>query len=176
MSNYKARLFRAAAIFIVMSATISNASAQRSRGGGGGGARASSGGSHRSASAGGSHNRAGGGAHSQRTASASRHAGATHAGARGSNVNRSANVNNVNVNRNVNVSGNGYGYGRGYHPVARAATVGAIAVTTGAIIGSTYHSLPSNCSTVVRAGGTYHHCGSAWYQTHNGEYIAVVAP
>jgi len=173
MSNRKVRLFRAAAILVVMSASFSSASAQRSRGGGGAGGRASSAGSHRSA---------GGGAHSQRATSASRHAGATHSGARGSsvnrnaNVNRSANVNNVNVNRNVNVNGNGYGYGRGYHPVARAATVGAVAVTTGAIIGSTYHSLPSSCMTVVQAGATYHHCGSAWYQRHNGEYITVVAP
>ncbi len=167
MSNRKVRLFRAAAILVVMSASFSSASAQRSRGGGGAGGRASSAGSHRSA---------GGGAHSQRATSASRHAGATHAGARGSSVNRNANVNNVNVNRNVNVNGNGYGYGRGYHPVARAATVGAVAVTTGAIIGSTYHSLPSSCMTVVQAGATYHHCGSAWYQRHNGEYITVVAP
>lgn len=167
MSNRKVRLFRAAAILVVMSASFSSASAQRSRGGGGAGGRASSAGSHRSA---------GSGAHSQRATSASRHAGATHAGARGSSVNRNANVNNVNVNRNVNVNGNGYGYGRGYHPVARAATVGAVAVTTGAIIGSTYHSLPSSCMTVVQAGATYHHCGSAWYQRHNGEYITVVAP
>ena len=167
MSNRKVRLFRAAAILVVMSASFSSASAQRSRGGGGSGGRASSAGSHRSA---------GGGAHSQRATSTSRHAGATHAGARGSSVNRNANVNNVNVNRNVNVNGNGYGYGRGYHPVARAATVGAVAVTTGAIIGSTYHSLPSSCMTVVQAGATYHHCGSAWYQRHNGEYITVVAP
>jgi len=167
MSNRKVRLFRAAAILVVMSASFSSASAQRSRGGGGSGGRASSAGSHRSA---------GSGAHSQRATSASRHAGATHAGARGSSVNRNANVNNVNVNRNVNVNGNGYGYGRGYHPVARAATVGAVAVTTGAIIGSTYHSLPSSCMTVVQAGATYHHCGSAWYQRHNGEYITVVAP
>jgi len=167
MSNRKVRLFRAAAILVVMSASFSSASAQRSRGGGGAGGRASSAGSHRSA---------GGGAHSQRATSTSRHAGATHAGARGSSVNRNANVNNVNVNRNVNVNGNGYGYGRGYHPVARAATVGAVAVTTGAIIGSTYHSLPSSCMTVVQAGATYHHCGSAWYQRHNGEYITVVAP
>ncbi len=167
MSNRKVRLFRAAAILVVMSASFSSASAQRSRGGGGAGGRASSAGSHRSA---------GSGAHSQRATSASRHAGATHAGARGSSVNRNANVNNVNVNRNVNVNGNGYGYGRGYHPVARAATVGAVAVTTGAIIGSTYHSLPSSCMTVVQAGATYHHCGSAWYQRHNGEYSTVVAP
>jgi len=167
MSNRKVRLFRAAAILVVMSASFSSASAQRSRGGGGSGGRASSAGSHRSA---------GSGAHSQRATRASRHAGATHAGARGSSVNRNANVNNVNVNRNVNVNGNGYGYGRGYHPVARAATVGAVAVTTGAIIGSTYHSLPSSCMTVVQAGATYHHCGSAWYQRHNGEYITVVAP
>ena len=94
-------------------------------------------------------------------------------GNRGVHSNRSANVN---VNHNVNVSHNGGGYGYGRHPVARAATVGAVAVTTGAVIGSMYRTLPSNCATVIRAGGTYHHCGSAWYQSHNGEYVAVVAP
>jgi hypothetical protein len=163
--QYPSTLIRAAAMAIALCGILSSADAQRSRGGGAGGGRASAGTSHRAAS----------GSHHTRTASRS---GGTHTAAgRSANVNR-ASVNNVNVNRNVNVNGAGYGrgYAGGYHPVARAATVGAMAVTTGAVIGSAYHSLPSSCATVVRPAGTYHHCGSAWYQSHNGEYIVVHEP
>src|SRR5207237_10728098 len=104
-----------------------------------------------------------------RTAGATRHGGTV-------SGNRNATVNNVNVNRNVNVHGNGYGYGGGYRPVARAATVGAVAVTRGAIIGSAYHSLPSSWATVLQPPGTYPHCGSAWYHFPNGVYVFVRHP
>jgi hypothetical protein len=159
--SHRSALLRGAVIAAVVSYAVTSADAQRARGTSGG-ARASASTQHRSAKTGSAH-RTGSATH--RTTSASRQGG----------TNRSATVNNVNVNRNVNVSGNGYS-GIGYRPVARAATVGAVAVTRGAIIGSAYHSLPSNCATVVRPAGTYHHCGSAWYQSQNGEYIVVHQP
>jgi hypothetical protein len=94
-------------------------------------------------------------------------------GNRTNNVNNSGNrVNNGNVNVgndvNVNIDG-GYnngccGGGYGYHPIAAAATIGAIAVTTSAIVGSYYHTLPSGCTTVVQNGATYSQCGSVYYQ------------
>ena len=165
--TYKSALIRATAIAVAASCIISTADARAARSGGSGGNRASAG----------TANRSGGARHS---GTATRNGGAHATANRSGNVNRNANVNNVNVNRNVNVNGNGGAYGRGYaggyHPVARAATVGAMAVTTGAIIGSAYHTLPSNCATVVRPMGTYHHCGSAWYQSQGGEYIVVQEP
>jgi len=169
MTMFSSPVLRAVTAFALICGTIAAAEAQRGGRGGantGGGARAShhKSGSHHASTA----NR---GAHhsgtTNRTASANRN----------TSVNRSGNVNNVNVNRNVNVSGNGYGYGHGgYHPVARGAAVGAMAVTTGAVIGSMYHTLPSSCVTVVRVGVTYHQCGSAWYRSQGGEYVVVAQP
>jgi hypothetical protein len=90
-----------------------------------------------------------------------------------SNVNRTANVNR-NVNRDVNfdrdidvdVDRNYGGWGAGccYHPVARAATATAAAVTTAAIVGSRVNSLPTSCEAVSMNGFTYQQCGSTWYQ------------
>src|SRR6185369_11951249 len=83
----------------------------------------------------------------------------------GNNVNNG----NINVGNDVNVNIDG-GYngccGGGYHhPIAAAATIGAIAVTTAAVVGSTYYALPpSGCSTVVMNGATYSQCGSVYYQ------------
>ncbi len=67
---------------------------------------------------------------------------------------------------NVNIDG-GYnnrccGYGNG--GLAVAATIGAIAVTTAAVVGSSYYALPSGCTTVVQNGATYSQCGSVYYQ------------
>lgn len=158
-TNRAHHLLRAAALTLILSSVTTIADAQRGRGGGGasGGARTAS----HSGTAKGHHGTTAQRSGTHHTATASRN----------TNVNRNANVN---VNHNVNVNGGGYGYG--HRPVARAATVGAIAVTTAAVVGSRYHALPSNCATVVRGGGTYHHCGSAWYQGQNGEYVAVSAP
>ena len=158
------RLVHALAIATIAFGSVTAADAQRSRGSSGGGARAGTANtghkakSHHSTSAGKHHNTS---AHRTSTAS------------RSTNVNRNTNVN---ANRNVNVNVNNGGYGYNGRPVARAATVGAMAVTTGAIIGNRYRVLPSNCATVVRPSGTYHHCGSAWYQSQSGEYIVVTAP
>lgn len=88
---------------------------------------------------------------------------------------------NVNVDRNVNVNrgvrrdidfdrdvdidiDHHYGYGCCYHPVARAATATAAAVTTAAVVGSVVNSIPSSCEAVSVNGFTYQRCGSTWYQ------------
>jgi hypothetical protein len=165
MRIFSSPVLRAVSAFALVCGTVAAAEAQRGgRGGtnGGGSARAShqTSGRHHASSA----NR---GVH---------HSGSANRGAstnRNTNVNRSGNVNNVNVNRNVNVSGNGY---RGGHPVARGAAIGAMALTTGAIVGSMYHTLPSSCVTVVQVGLTYYQCGSAWYQSQGGEYVVVTQP
>ena len=86
------------------------------------------------------------------------------------NVNRTANVNR-NVNRDVDFDrdidvDHDYGWGGGccYHPVARAATATAAAVTTAAIVGSVVNSIPASCQAVSVNGLTYQQCGSTWYQ------------
>ena len=106
------------------------------------------------------------------------------------NVNR-GNVNTGNVNRgNVNVGNDinididhGYnhpGYGGAYyHPVARAAYLGAVAVTTAAVIGSYYYALPAGCTTVIKNGVSYSYCGSVYYQktmSGNDVVYVVVSP
>ena len=100
------------------------------------------------------------------------------------NVNRgninTGNINNVNINRNVNVNvNNGYRggyYGGHYHPIAAGAVIGAVAVTTAAIVGSYYRTLPpTGCSTVIMNGATYSHCGSVYYQqTWQGNDVVYV--
>jgi hypothetical protein len=103
------------------------------------------------------------------------------------NVNR-GNVNTGNVNRgNVNVGNDinididndygrpGYGYGGYYHPVATAAFIGAVAVTTAAVVGSYYYALPPGCTTVIKNGVTYHYCGTVYYQkTMSGNDVVYV--
>ena len=98
------------------------------------------------------------------------------------NINYNRNINR-NVNRELNVDvdvhhsyGYGYNWRYNYHPIARAAAV----VTTAAIIGSYYRTLPTNCVVVYRVGLTYYQCGSVWYQPSyvgsNVQYIVVNAP
>ena len=108
------------------------------------------------------------------------------------NVNR-GNVNTGNVNRgNVNVGNDinididgGYnhccGYGGGYyHPIARGAFIGAVAVTTAAVVGSYYYALPATgCTTVIKNGITYSYCGTVYYQkimSGNDVVYVVVQP
>ena len=91
------------------------------------------------------------------------------------------NTGDVNVNRNnVNIDVDG-GYGNGCcnngvrYPVAAGMAIGAMAVTTAAVVGSYYYALPSGCSTVVMNGATYSQCGSAYYQkTWQGNDVAYV--
>ena len=101
------------------------------------------------------------------------------------NVNRgNVNTGNINVGNDVNIDiDGGYhhpGYGGGYyHPVARAAYIGAVAVTTAAVIGSYYYALPAGCTTVIKSGVTYSYCGSVYYQktmSGNDVVYVVVSP
>lgn len=125
-------------------------------------------------------NRGGGGkAHS----SVNRGGGANKNVNRNTNVNRNKNTNvnrntNVNVNKNVNVNvNNRYGHHHGgYHPVATGVAIGV----TAAVIGSVVYSLPSGCTTVIRAGISYRQCGSTWYEPrysgNNVTYVVIEAP
>jgi len=67
-----------------------------------------------------------------------------------------------------------------YHPVATAAAVGAVAVTTAPVVGSVVHSIPPSCVTTVVNGVTYSQCGGTWYQPQyvgtTVQYVVVAAP
>jgi hypothetical protein len=102
------------------------------------------------------------------------------------NVNR-GNVNTGNVNRgNINVGNDvnididrdfdyDHDWGDHYHPVARAAFIGAVAVTTAAVVGSYYYSLPPGCTTVIKNGVSYYYCGTVYYQkTMSGSDVVYV--
>jgi len=92
------------------------------------------------------------------------------------------NTGNVNIGNdvNVNIEGGyhgGYGYHGGayYHPIAAGVTIGAIAVTTAAVLGSYYRTLPPSCTVVVKGGVSYHYCGSVYYQqTWSGNDVVYV--
>lgn len=95
------------------------------------------------------------------------------------------NTGNVNIGNDVNIDidgGYGYrpGYGGGYyHPVAAGVAIGAMAVTTAAVLGSYYYALPPSCTVVVRGGISYHYCGSVYYQqtwSGNDPVYVVVNP
>lgn len=95
------------------------------------------------------------------------------------NVNRgNINTGNVNVGNDVNIDiDGGYGHHGGYyhHPIAAGVAIGAIAVTTAAVLGSYYRTLPPGCTTVVRAGVSYYYCGSVYYQqTWSGNDVVYV--
>ena len=139
-------------------------------GGGGGGARASGGGGGGGARASGS----GGGGQRQAQASNSRADTRTN-DVRNTSVN---NVNNVNVNRNVNVEYGccNNGWDNDYHPVARAAAVGATVAVTSAVIGSMVATVPPGCVPVNYGGMVYQQCGSTWYQPQGTQYVVVNPP
>ena len=94
------------------------------------------------------------------------------------NVNSGNRVNtgDINVDRgDVNIDVD-RGYGGFDNPVAASMAIGAVAVTTAAVIGSSYQTLPSGCTTVVMNGASYHQCGSAYYQqTMSGDQVVYVA-
>ena len=95
------------------------------------------------------------------------------------NVN--VNNNNVNVNRNVNVNVEGggccnNGWDNDYHPVARAAAVGATVAVTTAVIGSMVNTVPASCVPVNYSGMVYQQCGTTWYQAQGPQYIVVNPP
>lgn len=93
------------------------------------------------------------------------------------NVNRgNINTGNVNIGNDVNVDiDGGYGYHGGYyhHPVAAGVTIGAVAVTTAAVLGSYYRTLPPSCTVVVKNGVSYHYCGSVYYPGNDVVYVVV---
>ena len=86
---------------------------------------------------------------------------------------------NVNVGNNVNVDidrGYNSGWGGDYHPIAAGIAIGAVAVTTAAVLGSYYYSLPpTGCSLVDMNGISYSYCGSVYYQqTWSGNDVVYV--
>ena len=172
MTKSSSKIYLAALALVALVAFTCSPVAEAARGGGGGG-----GGANRaSAGSGGGGNRA--------------------AGAQANNVNadkrtnevRNTSVNNVNVNNNnvnvnknvnVNVEGGGCcnnGWDNDYHPVARAAAVGATVAVTSAVIGSMVNTVPPNCVPVNYSGMVYQQCGTTWYQSQGPQYIVVNPP
>ena len=158
-----------AAAFVAAAFVI--ASDADARGGGGGGARGGGGG-------GGGARAGGGGGGGQRTSQVNN----SRADTRTNNVRSGSvnNVNNVNVNRNtnINVEGGccGGGWDNDYHPVARAAVVGAAVATTAAVVGSMVTTVPAGCVPVSYGGMVYQQCGSIWYQPQAGQYVVINPP
>ena len=179
MNKSSSKLFLAALVLTALAAFTMASSVEAARGGGGGGG--GGGGANRASAGGGG----GGGATGNRAA-----------GAQANNVNadkrtnevRNTSVNNVNVNNNnvnvnknvnVNVQGGGCcnnGWDNDYHPVARAAAVGATVAVTSAVIGSMVNTVPPSCVPVNYGGMVYQQCGSTWYQAQGPQYIVVNPP
>lgn len=101
------------------------------------------------------------------------------------NNNRNVNVNNSgnvrvggNNNVNIDIDNDRHGccyHGNNYHPILTGVAIGAVAVTTSAIVGSYYRTLPPSCTTVIRNGITYSYCGSVYYQqTWSGDDVVYV--
>ncbi len=192
-------LFSIAMLAAGLVASIPDADA---RGGGGGAARAGGGGGGAARAGGGG---GGGGRKAQASVSGANHAASRPSGggyqgnANAGNVNR-GNVNTGNVNRgnintgnintgNVNIGNDvnididgGYGYGHGgyyHHPIAAGIAIGAVAVTTAAVMGSYYYALPPGCTTVYRGALPYYYCGSVYYEkswSGNDVVYVVVNP
>jgi hypothetical protein len=98
------------------------------------------------------------------------------ADARTNNV-RSTSVNNVNVDRNVNVNVDNHGgWDNDYHPVARAAAVGAAVAVTSAVIGSMVNTVPPGCVPVNYGGVVYQQCGGTWYAPQGPQFVVVNPP
>lgn len=97
------------------------------------------------------------------------------------NTGNRVNTGDVNIGNDVNIDIDG-GYGHGgyhggyyHHPIAAGVAIGAVAVTTAAVLGSYYRTLPPSCTVVVRAGVSYHYCGSVYYQqTWSGNDVVYV--
>lgn len=153
---------------------IADASAARGGGGGGRMAQSSVSGANRSMSGGGNRASTGNMANGGNRANT----GNINTGNNGNRVN----TGDVNIGNDVNVDIDGgynhwHGYHGGYyHPVATAAFIGAVAVTTAAVVGSYYYALPpSGCTVVIKNGISYHYCGSVYYQqTWSGNDVVYV--
>lgn len=76
--------------------------------------------------------------------------------------------NDVNIGNDVDIDvdvDHGYGHGYwGHHPVAAGIVIGTVAVTTAAVVGSYYHTLPAGCTVVYQHGETYYLCGTVHYR------------
>jgi hypothetical protein len=157
---------------------IQDASAGPRGGGGGGGrmAQSSVSGASRSMSGnsmGGGRGNAGGGNYGN--------GGRNNVGSGNGNNVGNGNRGNINVGNDVNIDidGNNHGccHGGGYyHPIAAGVAIGAVAVTTRAVMGSYYYALPpSGCTIVYRNGISYHYCGSVYYQqSYSGNSVVYV--
>jgi hypothetical protein len=188
----RSMMFCAVAIVGLLAADVADAAA---RGGGGGRAAASGGGRMAQSSVSGANRasmNAGNRANTGNINSGNRaNTGNVNTGNRVNtgNVNTGNRVNTGNINTgnvnigndvNVNIEGGyhgGYGYHGGayYHPIAAGVTIGAIAVTTAAVLGSYYRTLPPSCTVVVKGGVSYHYCGSVYYQqTWSGNDVVYV--
>ncbi|MCB1642767.1 MAG: hypothetical protein KDI37_13625 [Xanthomonadales bacterium] len=87
----------------------------------------------------------------------------------------------INIDRDIDVDGYHGGYYGGHHdhypyPVAAGAVIGAVAVTTAAVVGSYYYALPpTGCAVVIINGISYQRCGSVYYQqTWQGDKAVYV--
>ncbi len=79
--------------------------------------------------------------------------------------------------RSVNVSvDNRGGWDNDYHPVARAAAVGAAVAVTSAVIGSMVSTVPAGCVPVNYGGMVYRQYGSTWYQPQESQYVVIIPP
>jgi hypothetical protein len=188
MNGFARKLASAAAACLVTASLlaigISDASAG-ARGGGGGRAGGGGGGRMAQSSVSGA-NRSmsspsrGGSSSSNRPSNGGNNSGNRGNGNNVGNGNR-VNNGNINVGNNVNVDIDG-GYNNGCcrggynHPIAAGVAIGAIAVTTAAVMGSYYYALPpSGCSIVYRNGISYHYCGSVYYQqSYSGNDVVYV--
>ena len=101
------------------------------------------------------------------------------------NAGNKVNTGDINIERgdvNIDVDGGYGGYHGGYYhrPIAAGAVIGAMAVTTAAVMGSYYYALPpTGCTTVITNGIKYQRCGSVYYQqtmSGNDVVYVVVSP
>jgi hypothetical protein len=164
-------------VFVVAGIADANAQARGGgRGGGGGGrmAQSSVAGAGQAARGGGNRGGSYGNASGNRGNNVnSGNRGDVGSGNRVNNGN--INTGDVNINRgDVNIDVDP-GYGRVRYPVAAGMAIGAMAVTTAAVMGSYYYALPTGCMAVVINGITYDQCGSVYYQkTWQGNDVVYV--
>jgi PPE-repeat protein len=99
------------------------------------------------------------------------------------NVNRgNINTGDINIGNDIDIDiDRDYGWhGDIDYPVAAGiawgAAIGAVAVTTAAVVGSAYYALPpTGCTTVIMNGITYQQCGTVYYQqTWQGSDVVYV--
>lgn len=92
------------------------------------------------------------------------------------------NTGDINIGNDIDIDIDGgwdndwNGWGSNYPIAAAGVAIGAIAVTTAAVMGSYYYALPpSGCTVVFRGGISYHYCGSVYYrETWSGNDVVYV--